>query len=198
MAGAPRRSARLNRPTSIPPPTPTIHRHRARVSPPSHTTARANPRLPAPGHHPPAAGPHPPSPQPARRVGKRFKSLDTVGFAARNEIGGEGGIRTRGAVARTHAFQACSFGHSDTSPGPRHSLRLRMAERVGFEPTDPVKGQRFSRPPRSTTPAPLRFGGGSLPARAQLCTEDLEQLGRVRGTQTAPPRHSVVEPRVLE
>ena len=31
-----------------------------------------------------------------------------------------------------------------------------MAERVGFEPTDPVKGQRFSRPPRSTTPAPLR------------------------------------------
>ena len=31
--------------------------------------------------------------------------------------GGEGGIRTRGGVAPTHAFQACSFGHSDTSPG---------------------------------------------------------------------------------
>jgi hypothetical protein len=29
---------------------------------------------------------------------------------------GEGGIRTRGTASRTHAFQACSFGHSDTSP----------------------------------------------------------------------------------
>ena len=31
-----------------------------------------------------------------------------------------------------------------------------MAERVGFEPTDRVNGQRFSRPPHSTTLAPLR------------------------------------------
>ena len=31
-----------------------------------------------------------------------------------------------------------------------------MAEREGFEPSVPVKAQRFSRPPRSTTPAPLR------------------------------------------
>ena len=30
--------------------------------------------------------------------------------------GGEGGIRTRGKVAPTHAFQACSLNHSDTSP----------------------------------------------------------------------------------
>ncbi len=33
-----------------------------------------------------------------------------------------------------------------------------MAERVGFEPTVPVKVQRFSRPSRSTTLAPLRVG----------------------------------------
>ena len=33
-----------------------------------------------------------------------------------------------------------------------------MAERQGFEPWEPVKAQRFSRPPRSTTPAPLRIG----------------------------------------
>ncbi|GLO70465.1 hypothetical protein MACH17_19820 [Phaeobacter inhibens] len=33
-----------------------------------------------------------------------------------------------------------------------------MAERQGFEPWVPVKEQRFSRPPRSTTPAPLRGG----------------------------------------
>ena len=32
------------------------------------------------------------------------------------ENGGEGGIRTPGAVADTHAFQACSFSRSDTSP----------------------------------------------------------------------------------
>ncbi len=30
---------------------------------------------------------------------------------------GEGGIRTRGTVARTHDFQSCTFGHSVTSPG---------------------------------------------------------------------------------
>jgi hypothetical protein len=35
----------------------------------------------------------------------------------------------------------------------------QMAERVGFEPTEPLQAQRFSRPPRSTTPAPLRALG---------------------------------------
>src|SRR4029453_16765862 len=33
-----------------------------------------------------------------------------------------------------------------------------MAERVGFEPTVPGRAQRFSRPPDSTTLAPLRRG----------------------------------------
>ena len=32
-----------------------------------------------------------------------------------------------------------------------------MAERQGFEPWVPAKAQRFSRPPRSTTPASLRM-----------------------------------------
>ena len=32
--------------------------------------------------------------------------------------GGEGGIRTHGPVAETHAFQACRFVHSRTSPYP--------------------------------------------------------------------------------
>ncbi|ALA56643.1 hypothetical protein NITMOv2_0203 [Nitrospira moscoviensis] len=31
-------------------------------------------------------------------------------------FGGEGGIRTHGPVAGTHAFQACRFVHSRTSP----------------------------------------------------------------------------------
>ena len=37
-------------------------------------------------------------------------------------------------------------------------LKLRgiLAERVGFEPTDRLHDQRFSRPPRSATPAPLQ------------------------------------------
>ncbi len=41
--------------------------------------------------------------------------------------------------------------------GSRLEKKGKLAERVGFEPTDPVKDQRFSRPPRSTTPAPLRM-----------------------------------------
>ena len=36
-----------------------------------------------------------------------------------------------------------------------------MAERVGFEPTDRSHGQRFSRPPHSTTLAPLRSLGST-------------------------------------
>ena len=35
--------------------------------------------------------------------------------------GGENGIRTRDTLARIHAFQACSFSHSDISP--RNSSR---------------------------------------------------------------------------
>src|SRR6185295_7395340 len=33
-----------------------------------------------------------------------------------DSCGGEGGIRTHGRVSPTHAFQACSLSHSDTSP----------------------------------------------------------------------------------
>jgi hypothetical protein len=32
------------------------------------------------------------------------------------KVGGERGIRTLGRVSPTHAFQACSFNHSDISP----------------------------------------------------------------------------------
>ena len=34
-------------------------------------------------------------------------------------------------------------------------MTTRLAERQGFEPWDQQAGQRFSRPPRSTTPASL-------------------------------------------
>ena len=36
--------------------------------------------------------------------------------ATKTGIGGERGIRTLGRVSPTHAFQACSFNHSDISP----------------------------------------------------------------------------------
>ena len=48
--------------------------------------------------------------------------------------------------------------------------RMVMAEREGFEPSVRSRVQRFSRPPRSTTPAPLRgvvAGAGSAPGRAR-------------------------------
>ena len=54
--------------------------------------------------------------------------------------GGESGIRTHETVARLHAFQACSFGHSDTSPDLKDYnvvwrvlvVRIRLTE-LGFE-----------------------------------------------------------------
>jgi hypothetical protein len=56
-----------------------------------------------------------------------------------------------------------------------------MAERQGFEPWEPVKAQRFSRPPRSTTPAPLR--GGLVEERLRLnaaqCKGDFQLLFRM-------------------
>ena len=44
------------------------------------------------------------------------RSGETVCFATRC-VGGEGGIRTHETVSRLHAFQACAFDHSATSPG---------------------------------------------------------------------------------
>jgi hypothetical protein len=41
-----------------------------------------------------------------------WKLLESAGA----DIGGEGGIRTLETVARLHAFQACAFDHSATSP----------------------------------------------------------------------------------
>src|SRR5208283_1391595 len=74
---------------------------------------------------------------------------------------GESGIRTHGTLTSTHAFQACTFGHSVISPcapivnhGPLPMKEL--AERVGFEPTEPQAAQRFSRPPDSTALASLQ------------------------------------------
>ncbi len=41
--------------------------------------------------------------------------------------GGQGGIRTLGDIAATHAFQACSFDHSDTCPSEGGTLGTHQA-----------------------------------------------------------------------
>ena len=63
-------------------------------------------------------------------------------------------------VTRPHTKPLATTGDAGFSgpckPLGSHQPR-KVAERVGFEPTVPVKAQRFSRPPRSTAPAPLRM-----------------------------------------
>ena len=52
------------------------------------------------------------------------------------------------------------------------SKDVDMAVRVGFEPTEPAKAQRFSRPPDSTTLAPHRWVafGLSIELRRELAS----------------------------
>jgi hypothetical protein len=97
---------------------------------------------------------------------------------------GEGGIRTLGTVARTHDFQSCTFGHSVTSPGcpcqthwaggfsesaesfvPGRGRSWSgaeapppFAERVGFEPTVPLRVRLISNQVPSAARSSLRGG----------------------------------------
>jgi hypothetical protein len=52
-----------------------------------------------------------------RSAGSTYNTLD-------KRYGGESGIRTHGRVSPTHAFQACSFNHSDISPFDRSTLLM--------------------------------------------------------------------------
>jgi hypothetical protein len=110
------------------------------------------------------------------------KRFDLIFRQAKMWNGGEGGIRTHGTVSRTQHFQCCQLSHSCTSPlvvgsgqptsgrsawttlAPRccqlSTAHQFVAERVGFEPTVPLRAQRFSRPPDSAALAPLRFTVG--------------------------------------
>ena len=53
-------------------------------------------------------------------------------------FGGEGGIRTLETVARLHAFQACAFDHSATSPKGGRERNLEAA-------TTPLQANRYAR-----------------------------------------------------
>ena len=69
---------------------------------------------------------------------------------------GERGIRTPDTVARIHAFQACAFNHSATSPRSAEA----QAEGVGFEPTVPLEVHLISSQAPSTTRPPLHDSEG--------------------------------------
>jgi hypothetical protein len=58
-------------------------------------------------------------------------------------VGGERGIRTLGRVSPTHAFQACSFNHSDISPLSGISSLQRPPE--GVQPDCEVNVKRLSK-----------------------------------------------------
>ena len=96
-----------------------------------------------------------------------------VDFVAVRPANGNGRLDGQGrpAQARTAALAAATGASNgpdrDANPSPvswgQGSHSERMAEGEGFEPS--VAGlplQRFSRPPRSTTPAPLRGARGRL------------------------------------
>ena len=93
----------------------------------------------------------------------------------RVKCGGEGGIRTLGTRKRTHAFQACSLSHSDTSPkcdlsqqfgwidDPARKLVSQFPQKL---PTD---RDRYSCPPVPSGRRPgMRFHESRAPLRVQI------------------------------
>ena len=90
-------------------------------------------------------------------------------------IGGEGGIRTHGRVSPTHAFQACSLSHSDTSPFTADFSKNRPAE----------AGAHLA--PASLAGRPLAAQSGKKP---------LQQRARLRGQHSTPDFEAVIQPRV--
>ena len=85
------------------------------------------------------------------------------------------GFEPPGPRSGPTVFKTASFDHSVISPseitGPPRgpTRRNRLAERVGFEPTEPLRAQRFSRPSDSTALASLRGPGWPEIVGAQGC-----------------------------
>ncbi len=111
---------------------------------------------------------------------------------------GEGGIRTHGECYPTHAFQACTFNHSVTSPGLEPS-RPNGREKAEFGAEGLCQGgirrgrkQGGDAPPlspRRPSPALLVFGPGVIlvfsertSARARPIRSGILRCGRLRGS----------------
>src|SRR5262249_21396576 len=84
-------------------------------------------------------------------------------------------------VVVSKQFQPCQTLRAQTARIPDTRLTTPdslLAERVGFEPTVPLRVQRFSRPPDSATLAPLRSYSCSRLLRKKDCIIDLHSLSR--------------------
>ena len=139
-----------------------------------------------------------PTSRPGERVGvgsgsAGFDLLVLPEHKPTRDLGGEAGIRTLGPVSGSAVFKTAPFDHSGTSPHRKpvdhhrgRSTGLRqVAERQGFEPWDPLLDQRFSRPSRSTAPAPLREMQGASPRSMKCCGGEggIRTLGTFRFTR---------------
>ena len=91
------------------------------------------------------------TPAPLRRPAPRVLRMTAIS-------GGEGGIRTHDRVTPTHAFQACSLSHSDTSP----RRDLRHLQRAPPPRRSPAKNSRSSAAASSS-----RDPGGDLEPMVQ-------------------------------
>jgi site-specific DNA recombinase len=76
-----------------------------------------------------------------------------------HDVENPGGVRSRREASRDLVVASRARGQAGRNPEtsrPRGSNVALMAAGVGFEPTRRLHAQRFSRPPRSTAPAPRR------------------------------------------
>ncbi len=73
--------------------------------------------------------------------------------------------RPKGSLRRSSKRSAVRSGGA--TPVGTSRQDAAMAEREGFEPSERLRAQRFSRPPRSTTPAPLRALRQLYPGRGR-------------------------------
>jgi hypothetical protein len=74
---------------------------------------------------------------------------------------------------RTHVR---AFSSHPKIKNPARAGLYILAERVGFEPTNPVKGLRFSRPVHSTALPPLRIRGAIVQPRHQAASVSLTTI----------------------
>src|SRR4028118_82131 len=94
--------------------------------------------------------------------------------------GGGGGIRTHGGLSPTHAFEACSFGRSDTPP--RGKIPVRYAgPRTSRAATQPTRPRARRRPPPGRARAGAPPGPGRVrPPRSQAHGEPAPAGARAR------------------
>src|SRR5688572_17973394 len=106
----------------------------------------------------------------------------------RSEKGfGESGIRTHGRVSPTHAFQACSFNHSDISP-----LRVNDLRTV----SDQIIARHRRMHASSTSPLNPAVYGPPTAARAWELCQTSKSLEITYGRRSARGRCGLVRARL--